>query len=224
MPDICVTCGLALSSGLSDGGLSLAHQSTIFTDTCVTCGPALPSGLSDGGLSLAHESSVMPYTCVTCGLALPSGFSDGGLSLAHESSILPDTCVTCGLALPSSPSGVGVVVPVARTRTLQASLPCRMRLSVAPLRRPHIPNTSCTSPSCTVPFAERSVAISGPSHGTYSSIPNVTHAHALLYKIRQHPWLYCQSDTTAANSRLSHNNHGMSNVCRFYLSLGSLLT
>ena len=66
--------------------------------------------------------------------------------------------------------------PTLWTWTLRASLPCRMRLSVAPSRRPHIPNTSWTSRSGIVPFAERSVAISGASHGTYSSTPNVTPA------------------------------------------------
>ena len=35
-----------------------------------------------------------------------------------------------------------------RTRTLWASLPCRICLPVAPLRRPHIPNTSWTSHTC----------------------------------------------------------------------------
>ena len=97
------------------GGLGLAHESSVMPDICVTCGLALPSGLSDGGLSLAHESSVLPDTWVTCGLALPSGVSNGGLSLAHESSVMPDICVTCGLALPSGLSRVGVVVPVSRS-------------------------------------------------------------------------------------------------------------
>ena len=85
-------------------------------DICVTCGLALPSGLSDGGLSLAHESSVLPDTCVTCGPAWPSGLSDGDLSLVHDYSVMPDICVTCGLALPSGLSGVGVVVPVSRSK------------------------------------------------------------------------------------------------------------
>ena len=116
MPDICVTCGLALPSGLSDRGLSLAHESSVMPDICVTCGLALPSGLSDRGLSLAHKSSVLPDIRVTCGLALPRGLSDGGLSPAHESSVMSDICVTCGLALPSGLSGVGVVVPVRRSK------------------------------------------------------------------------------------------------------------
>ena len=69
---------------VSDGGLSLAHESSILPDTCVTCGPALPSGVSDSGLSLVHKSSILPDTCVTCGPPLPRGLSDGGLSHTQQ--------------------------------------------------------------------------------------------------------------------------------------------
>ena len=73
------------------------------------------SSFSDGGLSLAYESSVLPDTCVPRGPALPGGFSDRDRSLAYKSAVLLDTSVTYGLVSLSGLSGVGVESPVSRS-------------------------------------------------------------------------------------------------------------
>ena len=104
-----------VAQDLADGGLSLAHESSVLPDACVIRGLALPGGISDGGRSLAYDSSVLPDACIIRGLVLPGSFSDGGRSLAYESAVLLDTSVTCGLTSPSGISGAGVVSPISRS-------------------------------------------------------------------------------------------------------------